>query len=205
MSISQEARRALMKAIGTSYANEVMDAIASLDAAEAGYLDAITPGTSEASKAIVLDSNSELNDIGVIKSVDKIVSTSEVLALNATPITVLSAVGSGVYPEFLGAYVFLDYNSAAYADDAGEDLVIQNLSGGAEVSQSADGSLFDGTADALVWVGPKGGEAITTSTLVDNGGFEVTIQSGEWITGNSPLKIRLYYREIRKAALEAIA
>ena len=137
--------------------------------------------------------------------VDKIVSTSEVLALNATPITVLSAVGAGTYPVFMGASVLLDYNSAAYVDDAGEDLVFQQLSGGDEVSQSADGTLFDGTADACVWVGPKGGEALTTGSLVANGGFEVTIKSGEWITGDSPLKIRLWYRTIAKADLEAIA
>ncbi len=174
-------------------------------AAELAFIDGVTAGTAAASKALVLDASQELNSIGVIRSVDKLVSTAEVKALNATPIAVLSAVGAGIYPEFLGAYVLLDYNSAAYADDAGEDLVFQNLSGGDEVSQSADGTLFDGTADALVWVGPKGGDAVTTSTLVANGGFEVTIQTGEWITGDSPLKIRLYYRLITKADLEAIA
>lgn len=142
---------------------------------------------------------------GSIGYVDAVISTAEVKALNATPITVLSAVGAGVCPVFMGAAVMLDYGTAAYADDAGEDIVIQNLSGGDEVSQSADGSLFDGTADACVWLGPKGGDAITTATLVDNGGFEVTIQTGEWITGDSPLKIRLYYRTITTSELVAIA
>ena len=203
----------LIKQSGTDASTETLD-VESLSingtavtatAAELNYNDIAALGTGAASKARVEDANREIDGVGVIKSVDKLVTTGEVLALNGTPITVLPAVGSGVYAEFLGAYVLLDYNSAAYVDDAGEDLVFQNLSGGDEVSQSADGTLFDGTADALVWVGPKGGEAVTTTTLVDNGGFEVTIQSGEWITGDSPLKIRLYYREIRKAALTAIA
>jgi hypothetical protein len=169
------------------------------------WLEGVTPGTAAASKVLLLDANSELNSIGVVKSVDKIITTAQVLALNGTPIAILAAVGSGVYAEFLGAYVFLNYNSAAYVDGAGEDLVFQNLSAGTVVSQTADGAEFDGTADALVFVGPNNDDASETNTLIDNGGFEVTIQSGEWITGNSPLKIRLYYREIRKAALEAIA
>ena len=140
-----------------------------------------------------------------IKTVDKIISTAQVLALNATPITVLSAVGSGIYPQFMGAFVFLDYNSAAYVDGAGEDLVFQQLSAGVIVSQTIDASEFDGTADALVWVSPNNADASVTNTLVANGGFEVTIQSGEWATGDSPLKIRLFYREIVKTELEAIA
>jgi len=143
--------------------------------------------------------------LGDIKIADKIITTGQVLALNATPITVLAAVGSGIYPVFLGAYVLLDYNSAAYADDAGEDLVFTQLSAGAEVSHTVDGGEFDGTADACVWVGPKAAEASATTTLVDNGGFEVTIKAGEWVTGDSPLKIRLYYRTITKADLVAIA
>ena len=167
-------------------------------------VDAVTAGTAAASKALVLDANSELNGIGVIKSVDKIITTAQVKALNGTPITVLAAVGSGVYAEFLGAYVLLDYAAAAYDDGAGEDLVFQNLSAGAAVSHSLDGTVLDGTADALVWAGPKAAEAAATTSLVANGGFEVTIESGEWITGDSPLKIRLYYRLIRGASMIAI-
>jgi hypothetical protein len=165
----------------------------------------VTAGVQAASLPLIPDSNLELDGLGVIKVVDKLIATADVKQLNATPITVLSAVGSGVYPEFLGAYVFLDYATTAYADDAGEDLYFTNLSGGTAVSHTVDGSEFDGTADALVWVGPLAANAAVTTTLIDNGGFEVTIASGEWATGDSPLKIRLYYREIRKASMEAIA
>ena len=208
MAITDNLRRELLNLFGPAAFTEISDDLSNagdLSAAELAFLDGATAGTAVASKAQVLDANSELNGIGVIKSIGKLITTAEVLALYGTPITVLPAVGAGIYPEFLGAYVFLDYNSAGYVDDAGEDLVFQNLSAGAEVSHSADGGEFDGTADALVWLGPKAAEASTTTTLVANGGFEVTVKTGEWISGNSPLKIRLYYREMRKAALEAIA
>lgn len=207
--MSQNAKNNLRAMVGDEgAANEMiakLDAVEALSSAESAFIDGVTAGTAAASKALVLDANLELDGVGVIKKVDKIVTTAEVLALNGTPITVLSAVGSGVYAEFLKAYVLLDYNSAAYVDEAGEDLVFQHLSAGAVVSQTADGAEFDGTADAMVVVGPNNDDASETNTLVDNGGFEVTIQSGEWATGNSPLKIRLYYREIRKAAIAAIA
>ena len=81
----------------------------------------------------------------------------------------------------------------------------QHLSAGALVSQTLDGAEFDGTADALVWAGPNNDNASETNSLVDNGGFEVAILSGEWVTGNSPVKIRLFYRTLRKASMEAIA
>lgn len=207
--VSEATKLALRSAMTSPSAQDdivsFIEAIDTLTAAELGALDGVTLGTVAASKALTLDANSEMDGIGVIKKIDKIITTAQVKALNATPISVLAAVGTGVYVEFLGAYVFLDYNSAAYADDAGEDLVFQNLSAGTVVSQTADGAEFDGTADALVFVGPNNDDASETNTLVANGGFEVTIQTGEWITGNSPLKIRLFYREIRKAALEAIA
>ena len=208
MALADWTKRVLQSKLDPGTYTEVVEALDSVQVfsdAEAAVLDGVTAGTAAASKALVLDANSELNSLGVVKSVDKLVTTAQVKALNATPITVLSAVGSGVFPQFLGAFVFLDYNSAAYADDAGEDLVFQNLSAGAVVSQTLDGGEFDGTADALVFAGPNNDDASATNTLVDNGGFEVTIQTGEWITGDSPLKIRLYYREIRKADLEAIA
>jgi hypothetical protein len=175
-------------------------------AAELNVLDAVTAGTSSASLGLVLDANSELNSIGVLRSVDKIVTTAQVKALNATPITVLPAasVGAGNYALYCGAYVLLDYASAAYADDAGEDLAFQYETGTVQCSVAADGSLFDGTADALVWVPPLSTAPHSVEMIV-NDAIEVTILVGEWITGDSPLKIRLFYRLVRLADLVAIA
>lgn len=176
-----------------------------VSAAELAVLNGVTAGTSTASKVLTLDSNSELNGIGVIKKADVIIPTGEVLALNGTPKTIVAAPGSGKYLEFLGAYVFLDYNSAAYVDDAGEDLVFKYTNGsGAEISQTMDGSAFDGTADALVYARPAA-PAADTVEVVENAAIVLHLLTGEWITGDSPLKVRCYYREVRKAALEAIA
>ena len=98
-------------------------------------------------------------------------------------------------------------NATAYADDAGEDIVFAYTNAsGVEVSTRADGEEFDGSADALVWVPPIGGVgAIGGLTMVDNAVIKIKILVGEWVTGDSPLKVRVFHRQVRKAALEAIA
>lgn len=176
-----------------------------LTGAELGALDGVTLGTKLASKAITLDANREADGLGDIRVVDKNVTTAQVLALNGTPITVLAAVGASSYCQFLGAYVFLDHAGTDYVADAGEDLVFQNLSAGDVLSYALDGTLFTGSADALVLALPVGEDASTVKDLVVNGGVEVALLVGEWATGDSPLKIRCFYRLIRKAAMEAIA
>ena len=187
---------------------DIAPALESLDQisiAELEFLDGALAGSQVAGKTLVPDANKELDGIGVIEKVDKLISTAQVLALFGTPIEIVPAPGAGVYLEFLGAYIFLDYNSAAYASDAGEDLVFKYTNAaGAVVSHSIDGTVFHATADALAYARPSN-PAADTIVAVANAAIVLHLLVGEWITGNSPLKIRCYYRTIRKAALEAIA
>jgi len=176
-----------------------------LTGAELGAVDGVTLGAKAASKVITLDSNREIDSLGDIRVTDKIITTAEVKALNGTPITCVAAVGGANYFQFLGAYVFMDYATTAYAHDAGEDLAFQNLSGGDLLSQDIDGTMFEVETDQLVLVRPLPADASEIDDCVINGGVEVTIKVGEWITGDSPLKIRVFYRIIRKASMVAIA
>ena len=178
---------------------------ADITEAELEAIDGVTLGTHLASKMLSLDANSELNSVGVIRSQDTLISSAQVLALNATPITIISAVGAGEFMQFIGAWVMLDFNSAAYVDDAGEDLVIQNLSAGTALTASSDGTVWDAGTDVLRFFEPLEGAAASTSEIaVDNGGAEITIQTGEWITGDSPLRVRAFYRQVDATDLEAI-
>lgn len=183
----------------------VISLAAPLSATELGFLNGVTAGTSAASKALVLDSNSELNGIGVIRKADVLIATAAVLTLSTTPVDVVAAPAADTYIEFLGAYVFLDYNSAAYAADAGEDLCIRYTDGSGDiVSTDIDGEEFEATADALFVMSP----VPTAPNIITHPAatkLVAHVKVGNWATGNSPLKIRTYYRTIRKAALEAIA
>lgn len=136
---------------------------------------------------------------------DVLVSSAQVLALNASPIVAVAAPGAGKYLQFLGAAIMLDYNSAAYVAAAGEDLVFKYTDGaGAAVSNALDGTLFDGTADAVVFANPLNADASVLEGAV-NAPIALHLLVGEWATGDSPLKIRTYFRTVTLSDLEAIS
>lgn len=146
-----------------------------------------------------------LDGVGDVKMATKLITSAQVLALFTTPITLVAAPGAGVYLEFLGAQVFLDYGGTAYASDAGEDFVVKYTNAaGAAVSQAIDGTVFHAAADALALARPIN-PAADTLVAVANAALVAHVLVGNWITGNSPLKVRTFYREIVKTELEAIA
>jgi hypothetical protein len=136
---------------------------------------------------------------------DKYITSTQVLALNATAIEVVAAPGSGKYLMFMGAIVFLDYATTAYVDDAGDDLVFTYTDkDGAKISHSLDGSAFDGTADAILYAYPLNAAASVLEAAT-NAPICLWMENGEWITGDSPLKVRTFYRTIDKTDLEKIS
>lgn len=136
---------------------------------------------------------------------DKLITSAQVLALNATAIEVVPAPGSNKYLMFHGAIVFLDYGGTAYVDDAGEDLVFKYTDkNGASISHTSDGSIWDATADTVAFVYPLNAAASVLEAAA-NAPIVVCLETGEWITGNSPLKIRTFYRIVTKTDLESIA
>ena len=118
------------------------------------------------------------------------ISSAEVLALNATPKALVAAPGAGKAVLLEKAIVHLDYNSAAYVDDAGEDFVIQ-YDGGTALTAVIDGTLLDGTADAKVPL-----QALSGVPLEANVAVEAHILVGEWATGNSPIIVTVWYRVV---------
>tara|TARA_R100001443_G_scaffold14286_9_gene24218 strand:- start:2428 stop:3273 length:846 start_codon:yes stop_codon:yes gene_type:complete len=124
-------------------------------------------------------------------------SAAQVLALNATPITLVNAPGSGKYIEVVSVHLWVDYNSAAYAADAGEDFAIKydDASGSIICSVETDGGtgLLEQTNDvhrilypistALYAIAPEGNQPVVAHIL-----------SGEVVSGDSPIKYRISYR-----------
>lgn len=132
---------------------------------------------------------------------DKHITSTQVLALNTTAIVCVPAPGSGKYLMFLGAAVYMDYGGTAYAADAGEDLVFTYTDkNGAEISQTLDGEEWEGTADVLKYAYPLNAAA-STLVSVANAPICLFLKSGNWATGNSPLKVRVFYRIIDSASL----
>lgn len=128
--------------------------------------------------------------------IDVTVSSAELLALNATPKTLVAAVPNAAL-IFEGAVAYMPYNSVAYNGvAAGEDLSIKYTNGsGAEVAQCEATGFVDQTTNQLRYIRPQaaatGSSAITP---VANAALVLHMLVGEIATGNSVLKLRVYYR-----------
>lgn len=159
-----------------------MDHAASIDA---------TP-TGEYSQALA-DLTSRTSEI-----VDVTVTAAQMLALNATPKSLLPAPGAGYANVLVDAQFYLAYNSAAYAGiAAGEDLEIRYTDGSGQLVATIETTGFlDATAVAYRFVQPVTTAAITP---VSNAALVLRLASGEIITGDSPLKLRVRYRVISLA------
>jgi hypothetical protein len=127
--------------------------------------------------------------------VDVTITTAQILALNATPKALVAAPGAGKALIFLGVVVFYDYNSAAYAGiAAGEDLSIKYTDGsGLEVGALETTGFLDLTADAVRFVPAS---PVAGFTPVANAALVLHLLTAEITTGNSPLKLRVFYRTI---------
>jgi hypothetical protein len=138
---------------------------------------------------------------------DVAVSSAEILALNATPKTLVAAPGANKFLRFRGAVLFLDYNSAAYAGiAAGEDLLIRYTDGsGNTVGKCEVTGFLDGTADDYRSLMPvtSTGAALQDVDPALNAALVLHMSTGEIITGDSPMGVRVYYDSIDLSTLSA--
>lgn len=133
-------------------------------------------------------------DESVLRSVDVTVSSAEMLALNATPKTIVAAPGAGKAIIPVAALLFLDFGTAAYAGiAAGEDLAFKYTNAaGTQIFTVEATNFLDAVADALRYA--DAGSALLTPTA--NAAVVLHMLTGEIITGDSPLRIRMYYRVV---------
>lgn len=129
-----------------------------------------------------------------------VVTTGQLLALNAAPQPLVPAPGAGFANVLLGALMFLDYNSAAYAVDAADNLAIKYTdASGVVVATVETNGFLTATSDQLRWVYPVVAAAVMPIADVApaaNAALVLQALSSEVLTGNSPLKVRTYYRVV---------
>jgi hypothetical protein len=119
------------------------------------------------------------------------ITSAQMLALFATPRSVLPAPGAGLIAAPVLLDLFYDYGTAAYAGiAAGEDLALKytDAAGTALITVEATGFL-DQTSDQRRVALP-----LANFTPVANAPLVLHMLAGEIITGDSPLKGRLHYR-----------
>lgn len=129
------------------------------------------------------------------------IGSADILQLNGTPKELIAAPDAGYAIIVDEIELFLDYGSAQYAADAGEDFTIQYATSNTailSIDNDEDGVLL-AAADGRRLVKPIIYNAFTTGALFDPDnadaeGIEATILVGEWLTGDSVLKYRISYR-----------
>lgn len=118
-------------------------------------------------------------------------TTAQLLAMNATPIVAIAAPGAGKAIIVEEVELFLDFNAAAYAADAGEDLVVRYTTSAVAIDTWDDAdTIIEGTGDERRLTKPDTDLDLDDA---DNESVEFAILVGEWATGDSPIKYRIKY------------
>lgn len=125
------------------------------------------------------------------------VTSAELLALRATPKTLVDAPGAGFLLEFVSAVLMLDATATAYAENAGgSNLGVRYTNGsGAKVSSDIESTAFiDQTADTMTTaVAIK--DAIVAKSASENKALVLhNIGAGELVTGTGTLRVAVSYR-----------
>lgn len=128
----------------------------------------------------------------LVRYVDVTIPTASVLALNGTPYQLLAAPPAGFINIFDGARISLDYNSAAYGSLHDATIRYTNGSGQTCATLTASG-FFDATSDQVRYLYPVAAAAFTP---VANAKLVLFVGTGEMTTGDSPLKVRLFYHRV---------
>lgn len=130
-----------------------------------------------------------------LKTATVTVSSAELLALNASPKTLIAAPAAGKALILVAAELWLDFATTKYDGiAAGEDLTIRYTDGsGALLATIETDPFLAAEADAFRYVEPTTTAAITP---VAEAPLVLHLSTGEIATGDSPLKVRITYREL---------
>jgi len=125
-------------------------------------------------------------------------TSAQILALNGTPIECIAAPGAGYAIIVDHAEFFLDYGTATYVDEAGDDLVLTYTDGsGIEVINPIDGADFVGLgADAFAYSAGHVQADVQGFIPTANAAIVAFMKNSEVTTGDSPINYAIYYRRI---------
>lgn len=128
----------------------------------------------------------------VVKHKKLTIESADVLTLNATPITIVDAPGSGYAIEVMSASVSVDFDTTPYATYT--DIELKNA--GSDLAQAkAIGALAASVSRRSNFaISPQPTAAQTVMT--ENTALQVTVNDGEPTGGNSDITICVSYRII---------
>lgn len=133
-----------------------------------------------------------------LQFVDVTITSAELLALNATPKTIVAAPGADLALIFDGAVAIKPAGTAYAGIAGGEDLAIKYTdASGIEVAEfETTGFLDQATKQVRYAFGYRAASLISSITPVENAPLVAHLLSGEITTGDSDLNLRVYYRVV---------
>ena len=132
---------------------------------------------------------------GATRTAEVTVSSAELLALRATPKTLVAAQGAGTLIEFVSAVVIAD-NGTGYTVGT-NDLAIRYKDGSGDViSQTIDtAGLLDQTTDIMTQVMPIATDSKTPKADCENQPLVLhNTGAGELTTGTGVVRVKVAYR-----------
>ena len=114
------------------------------------------------------------------------------MALNTTPITIVSAPGASKYIEVISATGEYTFVTAAYATNT----TLQLIYTGATRYIGYNGAILTGTVDLIYQfnVGPLLGAATTATQVLTNTALQVKVETGNPTGGSGTVKVKVLYR-----------
>lgn len=133
-----------------------------------------------------------------IQFVDVTITSAQLLALHATPRTIVAAPGANLALILEGIVAYKAAGVAYAGIDAAEDLSIKYTSGaGVEVAEIETTGFLDQTTAQTRYVGGfAAASGVGSVTPVANAPLVITLLVDEITTGDSALKLRVYYRVV---------
>lgn len=131
-----------------------------------------------------------LNECECIKSASLTIASADVLQLNSTPLTIVSATGAGTAIEVISASVSIDFNTTAYATNT--KLVIG--SGGNKHYLELD--CLNATVSTIRKLVDVAVTGTTDTSIVNNSGAGISVFGGDPTAGDSDITVYVLYRVI---------
>jgi hypothetical protein len=135
---------------------------------------------------------------GLCSSASVTLTAAQILALRATPITVIPAPGAGYVIELVEGGAYLSYGSAAYVGAYNLQLKYKDGTG-AVASEPIPSATFHSSVTASTAIGIEkisAGTAVA-KTVCDNQPIVIhNVGGAELTTGDSPIRIRVMYRVV---------
>lgn|SRR5574341_554601 len=144
-----------------------------------------------------LISRSGAFDASELKESTTVLTNAQVVALRATPVTVVAAPGAGKFAEFVSALLVFN-RTAAYTAGAGDDLAFRfNNTTGTVVATAEATGFLTAAGDAVTFATPSAAPNVTAAGELSNGSI-VLHNSGvaEFGAGNAAntVKVVVTYR-----------